>query len=314
MRVHNDLEGLRPERFRRPAVTLGTFDGVHRGHLALVSALREAATATSGEAVLVSFDRHPREHLTGIAPPRLTTLRQRLALFERAGIDAVVLLPFDAAMAAMPAEAFVRGVLVERLGAAAVILGRDARFGHARGGDLALLERLGAELGFRAVGVDLLEVRHDGAPVSSSAIRGAISDGRLADARAMLGRAVTLTGEVRQGDRRGRTIGVPTANIPLDGLAQPPRGVYAGAVVVDGTRWPAMLNIGVRPTVGGTDADAPTLEVHLIGFRGDLYARELEVELLARLRDEQRFPSLDALKQQLARDREAALAAFEPRE
>ncbi|GIW71763.1 MAG: riboflavin biosynthesis protein [Planctomycetota bacterium] len=316
MRVYRELAALRPAAFRSPAVTMGVFDGVHRGHRRLLAALHEAAARTGGEAVVLTFERHPRAVLGEDPPPSITTLEHRLELLCAAGVDAAVVLPFDRALAAMPAERFAREVLARRLGARAVVLGEDARFGHGRQGDLALLRRLAPELGFEVVAVPLL--REGGAregsgaaaqPVSSSAVRAAIAAARLQEAERLLGRPVTITGRVVAGQGLGRRLGVPTANLqPLHELLLP-HGVYAAQLALGGRLWPAMMSIGVRPTVAPPGAP-PTVEVHLIGFEGELYGQVLRVEVLARLRDEERFPSLQALQQAMARDREAALAVF----
>lgn len=310
MRIYRDLDALRPADLRSPAVTLGVFDGVHEGHRAILGALAEAARRAGGERVVVTFDRHPRGLLTGDAPPAITSLEHRLVLFERAAIDAAVVLRFDAALAAMSAEEFLRDILVGRIGARAIVLGADGHFGKGRAGGIALLEARRATYGYELCSVPLLEA---GARevVSSTAIRRAVKEGRLDDAARMLGRPVSLLGRVERGQGRGRTIGFPTANLALHQELTPPRGVYLGRVEVDMVRYPALVNFGVRPTFTADGSEGPPrelVEVHLLGFGGTLYGRVLEVELIRRLRDERRFASVDELVAQIRRDRDEALA------
>jgi len=309
MRIHRDLETLTPARFRAPALTLGVFDGVHRGHLAIFEECKRAALAVGGESVVVTFDRHPRVLLSGVGPPMITSLEHRLVLFERAGIDAAVVLRFDAALAALSAEAFLDDVLLGRIGARAIVLGADAHFGAGRRGDVAFLEAAQAGRGFRLVSVPLVPTGD--VTVSSTAIRRAVQEGRLDDAARMLGRPVALLGRVERGHQRGRTIGFPTANLALHQELTPPRGVYVSEVLIDDVRHRALVNIGVRPTFTADGKEGPpreSFEVHVTAFEGDLYGRVLEVSLLARLRDERRFSGVAELKAQIARDREAALA------
>jgi riboflavin kinase/FMN adenylyltransferase len=312
MRIHRDLDGLSSERFRAPAVTVGVFDGVHRGHMAILDELRRAAARAGGESVVLTFDVHPRRLLSGEAPPTITSLEHRLVLFERAGVDAAVVLRFDRALAALSAEEFLREVLVGRIGMKALVLGADAHFGRGREGNIAFLDARKEALGFTLVSVALLPAASEGEEaVSSTAIRRAVREGRLADAARMLGRPPALLGRVERGDGRGRTIGFPTANLALHQELTPPRGVYVASVLLDGVRYRALVNIGVRPTFNAAGASGPpreSVEAHLLGFEGDLYGRVLEVELLARLRDERRFPSKEALVAQIRADREAALA------
>lgn len=307
MRIHRDLDALRPALFRAPAVTLGVFDGVHVGHRAILGALAEAAARVGGETVVVTFDRHPRAVVSPEgAPPTITSLEHRLVLFERAGIDAVVVLRFDATLAALDAEAFLAEILVGRIGARAIVLGADAHFGRGRGGNLAFLEGRRARYGYELVVVGPVGAGTGTEQVSSTAIRRAVREGRLEDAARMLGRPFALLGRVERGDERGRTLGFPTANLALHHEITPPRGVYVAQVEVDRVRYRALVNFGVRPTFGGEAL--PIAEVHLLGFEGDLYGRVLEVELLRRLRDERRFVSVEELKTQIRADRDAALA------
>ncbi len=305
MRIYRDLDALSPDRFRAPAVTLGVFDGVHRGHLLILERLRSSARRLGGDAVVVTFDRHPRLVIAGSAPPTITSLEHRLVLFERAGVDATAILRFDERLAAMPAERFLGEILLGKIGARAIVLGADSHFGREREGNIRFLEERRERHGYELEAVPLL-ARPGGRGISSTVIRAAISEGRLDDAAEMLGRPVSLLGRVERGDERGRRLGFPTANLALHHELHPPRGVYAGNVEVDGVRYRALVNIGVRPTFDGPACEL--VEVHLLGFEGNLYGRVLEVEFLRRLRDERRFESPDALTAQIRADREAALA------
>jgi len=313
MRTYRGLEGVTQAAFRDPAVTIGVFDGVHRGHQAVLQALREEAAREGGESVVITFDTHPRGVLTGAPPPLLTSLEHRLELFERAGIDATIVLHFDERLADVTAEAFVRDVIVGRIGARAVVLGADSHFGRGREGNVAFLEREKPRYGFRLRAVPLLpdEAAPGGAEhVSSTAIRRAISEGRLDDAARMLGRPPALLGRVVPGDGRGRSIGFPTANLePLHDV-RPPRGVYLALVPLACAVHRALVNVGVRPTFDGPPREV--IEVHILGFSGDLYGRTLKVRFLRKLRDERRFPSVPALVAQIERDRADALAAEIP--
>lgn len=321
MRIFRDLDALSPERFRAPALTIGVFDGVHRGHRLILRELHAAAARLSGEAVIVTFDRHPRLTLTGAAPPAITSLEHRLVLFERAGVAATVVLRFDEALARLPAEAFLADILIGRIGARAIVLGADGHFGRGREGTIAFLEERRARYGFELVAVPLVRADAGPATISSTAIRAAIAEGRLAEAADMLGRPVALLGRVERGLERGRKLGFPTANLALHHEVCPPRGVYAAQVEVDGVRYRTLVNIGVRPTFSGEggrgtarpsspadEEERLTVEAHLLGFEGTLYGRVLEVEFLERLRDERRFESAEALVAQIRADRAAALA------
>lgn len=292
-----------PEAFRRPAVTIGVFDGVHLGHAALLSRLVQAAREADADPVVVTFWPHPRAVVGGDAPPLITTLDHRVALLRRQGLAGVVVLPFDAQVAGWDAEEFVRRVLVDGLRAGRVVVGEDHRFGRGRQGDVALLARLGERHGFVAEALPL--VTPGGARASSTAVRDALAAGDLERAAALLGRPVSVLGRVIPGDQRGRTIGFPTANLDLGEALRPPRGVYAARARtvqgdVDGPLLPAVVNVGRRPTVATSEQDL--VEVHLLEGGRDLYGQDLEVLFVERLRDEQRFAGLDALRAQIARD------------
>ncbi len=303
----------------RPAVTVGVFDGVHLGHQALVAELVRWARAAGAPAVVVVVDPHPRAVLLGEGPPRLTSVAQRRRLLEGLGVDAVAVLRFDAAVAAWSPDDYARRVLRDALGAAHVLVGANHRFGRDRQGDLVRLAALGAELGFEPRSLALASPPGTPAPASSTAIRAAVAAGDLAVAAGLLGRAHALEGAVEAGDRRGRTLGFPTANVGgLDGACLPPRGVYAVRARVHGPEGagpalPAVANLGRRPTfdaAGGAGPPRDLLEVHLLEGGRDLYGATLEVQLVARLREERRFTGPDALRAQIAQDCAAAAAAL----
>ena len=302
-------------------LAVGAFDGLHRGHAALLAHVRERAAARGLLPIAISFEPLPRAFFAREPLPRLGSVRDKLEGMEAAGIARLLLLRFNAALAAMSAEAFVREVLVRRAGAREIWVGEDFRFGHARRGDVALLERLGGELGFAT---QVFDTQHDaGERVSSSAIRAALAAGAFADAARQLGRPFAIGGRVVRGQQLGRTLGYPTANIRLGRRVSPVAGIFAvrvhgvGAQSMPGSRsgasfardtgasLPGVASLGLRPTVGGRE---PLLEVHLFDFDGDLYGRRLTVEFVAKLRDEEKFASLDALTAQMHRDAAAARA------
>lgn len=286
---------------RGSAVVIGNFDGVHRGHQAVLRQARAIADERGLSCVVLTFDPHPREVLGGGARPPLTTLGRRIELLREHGADDVAVQPFSLEFASWTPERFARDLLSARLVARAVVVGQNFRFGSKRAGDLPMLRALGAELGFTA---DAAEVAGDAkGPFSSTRIRDALLAGELDEATLVLGRPHALSGVVEQGDRLGRTIGFPTAN--LGGVVEllPPHGVYA--IRADGRG--GVMNIGTRPTVGGTSL---RIEAHLLDFEGDLYGRKLRVELVARIRGERKFDGLPALEAQIAQDVEAARLAL----
>ncbi len=277
-------------------VTIGNFDGVHLGHRALLERARALASERGTRAVVLTFDPAPRDVLRpGNGVPRIQSLDRKLHHLGRLA-DGVVVHPFDATIAAMEPADFATRALRDGLGAAAVVVGHDFRFGRQRKGDAALLrEVLGIEV--EALG----PVSDEVGPISSSRIREALGRGDVATAARLLGRPHELLGEVVEGDRRGRLLGFPTANLWPEGGLVPPNGVYAVRVELEEDRpaVPGVANLGTRPTFDGVGA---RLEVHLLDFSGDLYGRRLVVQLVDRLRDERRFASIDELKAQIERD------------
>lgn len=280
----------------RPVLTIGNFDGVHLGHRALIAATRARADRDGAPTAVLTFDPAPRDVLRPGNPiPRIQSLDRKLVHLEKAGADAVVVQPFDRALAAVEPEDFAERFLATALGVRAIVIGREFRFGRGRRGDAALLrERLGVDVVEVAPVCDTIGV------VSSSRIREALGRGQVALAMALLGRPHELVGGVVEGDRRGRTIGFPTANLVPSGGMLPPNGVYAVRVDTgDGEPRPGVANLGIRPTFG---ASSVRLEVHLLDFDGDLYGQRLVVGLVDRIRDERRFSSIDALIAQIRAD------------
>jgi riboflavin kinase/FMN adenylyltransferase len=289
-------------------VTVGTFDGVHRGHHAVLEELTSRARRRGRASVLVTFEPHPLAVLRPEqAPLRLTTRDERLEALAETAVDYVVVLAFDERLAGLEPDEFVEQVLVPRCGLTELVIGHDHGFGRGRRGDVTTLPALGKRLGFTVDVVDPV-VDQDGAPISSSRIRGAIEATDFAAASRWLGRPYRVSGTVRVGAQRGRTIGVPTLNVlpPPDKLL-PPDGVYAVRVEWGGGVAGGMMNQGPRPTVGD-----PTrwMEANLFDFEEDLYGRAVRIEWVARLRDVRKFGSLSELRAQLERDRQAAEAAL----
>jgi riboflavin kinase/FMN adenylyltransferase len=282
-------------------VTVGTFDGVHRGHQAILDYLLQRADERAGPSTLISFDPHPRSVVHGADVPLLTTIDERASLLQDLGLDRFVVFPFTQGFAELSAEDYVREVLVEGVGLQEITVGYDHRFGKGREGDVDLLRRMGDVHGFD---VDVIPAQHVGDDVvSSSAIRERIGSGEVEAARRLLGRPYRLSGTVERGEGRGRTLGFPTANLRIPpAKAVPAIGVYATFVdLPDRGVQPGMLNIGRRPTFDGMDV---TVEVHLLDFEGDLYGEDLTVQFVQRLRDERKFDSADALAVQLSKDKQ----------
>lgn len=291
-----------PPDARGAAVALGVFDGIHLGHRVLLATAVARARTAGLDGVACTFDRHPLETLTpGRAPLPIATLDERLALIAATGIDTTVVLQFDRALASMEPEAFVKDVLVERLRAREIVVGFNHRFGRGARGDAALLADLAHPLGFLPHVVPPLAI--DGVTVSSSEVRAALGRGDVERAARFLGRPYDLPGTVVRGAERGRTLGFPTANLAPDRPVLVPPGVYACRLDAGEGERGAVTNVGVRPTFGES---AIAVEAHVLDFAGDLYGRHVRLLFVARIRDERRFPSVDALREQIARDVEAA--------
>jgi riboflavin kinase/FMN adenylyltransferase len=303
------LESLRARGWPSPAVTIGNFDGVHRGHVALVRAAARWARTAGGDTVVLTFDPHPASVLEPArAPATLTTLEQKAELLASLGVDRLVVAPFDQDLARRPPEEFARLVLAGALQARRVVVGDNFRFGHDRIGDVALLAALGEALGFEVEAV--APVLHDSLPISSSRVRRALVVGAVDEASALLGREYFIDGRVVVGERRGRTLGFPTANLASENEVLPAVGVYAARCRVPPGRWePAVVNVGRRPTFGGRPV---SVEAHLLDFEGDLYDAEVRLAFVARLRGERRFPGPEALVAQIRRDADGARDLLSP--
>jgi len=299
------LDTLAPLGWPEPAVTVGNFDGVHRGHQSLVAVAVAEARARAGTSVALTFDPHPSRVLSpDRAPASLMTLDQKADALAGLGLERLAVLPFTFELSRESAADFARRVLRDALGARVVVVGEGFRFGRGREGDLALLARLGSGLGFEVRGSH--PVLHDGAPISSTRIREALARGAVAAAREMLGRPFFVDGPVVRGDGRGRTIGLPTANVAVVNETLPARGVYAARWRVLGAPEEApqewgrtVVNIGHRPTFGGGGL---AVEAHLVDFEGDLYGRTLRIAFAERLREERAFDGAPALLRQVRED------------
>ena len=292
------------------AVTIGNFDGVHSGHRFLFKRLREQAKQSGARSTVVTFEPHPQEFFgPDVALPRLTRFREQMEMLSDEGVERVLALRFNRKFATQSASDFVQKILVDVLQTKYLLIGDDFRFGHARVGDFAMLERAAIQFGFRLERAPTFDL--GGVRVSSTGVREALAQGDMTAAAVLLGRPYWIGGRVAHGDKRGRLLGFPTANIHLRRRAVPLGGVFA--VTVDGlgaTPLYAVANVGIRPTVGGKRA---LLEVHLFDFDAEIYGRHLRVNFLKRLRPEQRFDGLDALTRQIGLDVVAAREFFAAR-
>jgi riboflavin kinase/FMN adenylyltransferase len=294
----------------RCVLTVGNFDGLHVGHRRIIATVTGRARAFEGEAAVYTFEPHPRKVLQPERAPRLlTTLEQKLELFEAVGVDVAIIEPFDLEFAQLPAERFVREVLFERIAPLEVYVGYDFRYGRDREGSMRTLTELGPHLGFAVTIVP--EVKLGSRDVNSTRIRELLEQGNVADAALLLGRPYTVRGRVVLGQRRGRTLGFPTLNLAPENEVLPQAGVYACLVrFLDAGTPPAgelhhaVTNVGRRPTFG--DVDQPLPEAHLLDFSADVYGRRAEIAFVEHLRAEQRFESVDALRAQIALDVVAA--------
>lgn len=319
----------RPVRWREPVVALGNFDGLHRGHMKIIDRVRRRAAERAGTAVAMTFDPHPpRVVRPDKAPPLIMTLEQKLEAFERAGMQGVAIVDFTREMSGWPPERFVESVLVEWLRASEVWVGANFLFGHDRAGNFSLLRTLGEQHGFRAEKID--PVRYKDFVVSSTRVRRLIAEGRVDEAAALLGHHHFVDGVIVAGDGRGRQIGVPTANLRTANELLPERGVYAtyallkpigvaaggadGSATAERVAYPAVTNVGVRPTFGG-DGTTVHVETHLLDLppahqQPDLYGQSMRLLFVQRIREERAFDGVAALTAQIRADIEAARALF----
>jgi len=315
MHVVTSLDAC-PDPPEGTVVTIGAFDGVHLGHKALLRLVREQAAERGLPTALVTFDRHPAQVVRPASAPKLlTNLDQRLELLEATGlVDHAVVLTFDEKRRQESAEDFVREVLEGCLRARLVVVGADFHFGRDRRGNVSLLERLGRDLGFDVVGLDLVRAGADAVTYSSTLVRQRLAAGDVRGAAEILGRIHDVRGTVVQGDRRGRELGFPTANVAVpEEICLPAAGIYAGTFTgTDGLARPAAISLGHRPTFY-TDQAYLLLEAYLLDFSGDLYGQAASVGFVERIRAEERFDSVEALLAAMHRDVEAARRLLEPR-
>lgn len=299
MELIRGAHNLRPPH-RGCVATIGNYDGVHLGHRAVLEQLRHLARPLGLPITVITFEPTPQEYFAAEgAPARLSRLPEKLAELAAAGVDRVLCLRFDATLARMPAQAFIQRFLIAGLGVRELVVGDDFRFGRAREGDFDLLARAGREAGFGVHGTHTLSV--DGERISSTRIRTLLAAGDLQQARRLLGRPYAICGRVMHGDKLGRTLGFPTANLAMRRRVCPLRGIFVvrAQLAADGPLLPGVASLGTRPTVNGR---ATLLEVHLLEPAGDLYGQRMQVAFLKHLREERRFASVELMRQQIAHD------------
>jgi riboflavin kinase/FMN adenylyltransferase len=298
MRIVRDFQSC-PEACKGAVVALGNFDGVHLGHQEILGQCIASAKAYGVPAAVMTFEPHPREFFSGRREKlRLCSFRQKMAMMEELGIDILFLVRFNQQFSSLTADRFVEGVLHRQLAAKHVVTGYNFAFGKGRGGGTDFLETQAHRLGFGFTACPAVK-NASGEAISSSAIRQLLAGGKVGEAAALMGRPYAVEGHVRRGQQRGRTIGFPTANLPLERLFKPRFGVYAVRVGVSDAVYNGVANIGIKPTVGGT---APLLEAHIFDRDIDLYGQRIAVECVDFIRDEKKFDSLEALKSQITMD------------
>lgn len=290
-----------------PVLTIGNFDGVHKGHLALFDKVKERARAIAGQSVVMTFEPHPLKIMRPADGPQLIThTGQKLELIEKAGIDVIVCVSFDREFAAIPARDFVNNILVKKIGIKEIVVGYDYTFGHNREGDINLLREIGNDFGFVVHLVGPIEIDHT--LVSSTSIRRLVQEGRLEEARVLLGRDFEVQGTVVKGrNRGGRLLGFPTANLNPHGELLPKRGVYAVKLLIDDVFYNGVTNVGYNPTFGDTGL---TVETHVLDYSGELMGKTIKVHFIKRLRDEKRFKTFEELSDQIAQDIAQAKEVF----
>lgn len=300
--IQNNIQA---RNIKNAVVTIGTFDGVHLGHQAIFKEMRRLAKEVDGETVVVTFYPHPRQVLA-IGTERLRFIcsqEEKMEKFENYGIDNVIIIPFTKEFASTPSEVFIRDYIIERIHPAVIVVGYDHHFGKNRMGDYEMLNSLSSQYGFRTVQLEAQYI--NGVAVSSTKIRNFLWTGNVKSANELLGYPYSVTGPVVRGNEIGRTIGFPTANldIPDEFMMINNPGVYACQTIIDGKRYNAMANTGVRPTIGDRADGDFIIEVNVFDFDGDLYGKTLKVWFFDRIRDEEKFTGLEALKRQLEQDR-----------
>jgi riboflavin kinase/FMN adenylyltransferase len=298
MKVLHGIDKIE-RKFHNPVITIGNFDGVHIGHLSLFQRVKELAETMGGESIIITFYPHPIKVLSpSNGPPLITSHEQKVQLIEEAGIDVFLVIEFTREFANMSAHDFVHEIIHSKIGARAVVVGPDYRFGHKREGDIPTLTRMGKELNFEVYVVPDISI--NGVEVSSSTIRGFVTAGELRRAREMLGRDYQVAGRVIRGrDRGGRLLGFPTANLQLIDELTPKPGVYATEVLIEGRLYEGATNIGYSPTF---ENGAFSVETHVLDFSGDIYGKIIQVRFIERLRDEKTFSGPEELSQQIKKD------------
>ena len=304
--IHSAAEFQDPTR--KTCLAIGVFDGVHLGHQQVIRQTIDDASRHEARSIVVTFDRHPSNIVAPkLAPPAIYSPSQQQRAIAAMGVDALLVIRFDEAFSRIPGEQFIRDLARGFGRLHSLCVGADFVFGHKRSGDVPLLRNLGLDLGFGVHG--LSAVCLDGEMVSSTRIRESIRNGQLGAASEMLGRAYSISGPVMPGDKLGRKLGFPTANLDTVGLLLPPNGVYAVHASLDGTTHRAVLNIGLRPTLQKPEPQL-RVEAHLLDYTQDIYGQELELTFVEKLREEQRFASIERLQLQIGRDIEQAKTCF----
>lgn len=298
MNVIYDLDSLK-QRLNNPVLTIGNFDGVHKGHLALFDIVKKRAKAIGGQSAVMTFDPHPVKIVKkGNGPALITQTEQKLCLISKAGIDVILCIPFTTQFASIPAESFVKDILLNKIGVKEVVVGYDYTFGRNRTGNLALLQKMGKELGFQVHLVGPVHIDHT--VVSSTSIRTLVREGNLAEARMLLGRDYQIWGTVVKGaNRGGRLLGFPTANIKPGDELLPKRGVYAVTVEVDERVFCGVTNVGFNPTFG---ENSLSIETYILDFSEDILGKKIKIKFLHRIRDEKTFSGVKELTDQIALD------------
>ena len=308
--IYNNLNDLKTP-FKNPVLTIGNFDGVHRGHLALFDKVKEIAHNIDGQSVVMTFDPHPIKVMKpGFHPPLITPTEQKLKLIQAAGIDIILCVPFTKEFASIPPEDFVTDILLGKIGIREIVVGYDYSFGYKRQGTIDLLKTMGERYGFKVHVIRQISV--DGCIVSSTAIRKLVQEGDLDGAKKLLNRDYQVCGVVVKGKNRGaRLLGYPTANLKLVDELVPKFGVYAVRVVIDGKEYNGLTNIGYNPTFGN---NAFSVETHVLDFSGDLLGKTITVKFIKRLRDEKTFNSIEELAEQIGKDIVVAREIFKQQE
>ena len=285
-------------KFRNPVLTLGNFDGVHLGHQRIFKELREEARKIDGEAIVFTFDPHPLQILAPQScPPLITPFKKKLMLFERSGIDVLIVATFDLSLASLSPEAFVEQILVDKIGAKRILVGYNYYFGRDRKGNVEMLIRLGEKFGFEVKIIEAMKVND--IPVSSSKIRELIQDGKMGEAAQLLGRNYLLIGKVIWGADRGKRLGFPTANLEILNGLYPKTGVYAVEVIMGTKTYSGVADVGYNPTFGQNPL---SVEVHIMDFSQDIYGEEIQLVFFKRIRDEKAFQNHDSLVRQIKKD------------